>query len=161
RSAHPRPLRPRRPPASPRRRPRRAAGPGADPRPGRPGATRRRRVPGTLPRGLPRRPGAPPAGPGIRPPGRPRTGPARRRRYPYPVPGAYLRLTEAAPPSAEFGCLVTLFEALVHYLATVAVSAYLRTGLASADCNRHLLGLLLRGKWTTGLLLALLRDTVR
>src|SRR5206468_1466817 len=82
-------------------------------------------------------------------------------RYPYPIAVAHRAFHEADGPAAEFGCLLILFEAVVHYLATVAVGAYLRTDLASAECNRHLLGVFLRGKWTAGVLYSLFRDTLR
>jgi WD40 repeat protein len=81
--------------------------------------------------------------------------------YPYPVAAAYLALTEQANAAAGFGCLLDTFEALVHYLGAVAVSAYLRTGLTSAAGNRFLLELLLKRAWSTGDLYALLRETVR
>jgi WD40 repeat protein len=81
--------------------------------------------------------------------------------YPHPVALAYQELAGAASPAAEFGCLLTLFEVLVHYLGAVAVSAYLRTPLDRPDCNRRLADLLTRGKWATGLLYSLFRDTVR
>jgi WD40 repeat protein len=81
--------------------------------------------------------------------------------YPCPVAAPYRRLTEQPSAAAAFGCLLDTFEGLVHYLATVAVSAYLRSGLASPACNRHLLGRFVKGAWATGDLLALMRDTVR
>ncbi len=83
------------------------------------------------------------------------------RDYPYPVAAAYHALAEQDNAAAGFGCLLDTFEALVHFLATVAVSAYLRTGLPSHDCNRFLLEMLLKGAWSTGDLFALLRDTAR
>jgi WD40 repeat protein len=86
---------------------------------------------------------------------------AVRERYPYPIAVAYNALLDQSNHSARFGCLMDVFEALIHYLASVAVSAYLRTGLDDADCNRFLLESLLKGAWSTGDLLALLRDTVR
>src|SRR5436190_1893380 len=63
--------------------------------------------------------------------------------------------------AAYFDCLLDAFESLIHFLATVAVSAYLRGGLASAECNRHLLERLVKNAWATGDLFVLLRDTVR
>jgi len=82
------------------------------------------------------------------------------QRYPYPVATAYHALTEQASAAAGFGCLLDTFEALVHYLGTVAVSAYQRTGLASATCNRFLVEMLLEGAWSTGDLFELLRQVV-
>jgi hypothetical protein len=103
-----------------------------------------------------RTPSAPPSLP---------TGPELAQRivghYPFPIAGAYQVLTEADSPAAEFGCLMTLFETTIHYLASVAVSAYLRTELNNAECNEQLLGVLLRDKWSTGVLFGLFRDTVR
>ncbi len=81
--------------------------------------------------------------------------------YPHPIARAYQVLSEADSPAAEFGCLLILFEALIHYLATVTVSAYWRTDLACPELNRRLLDLFLRDKWSTGQLYGLLRDTVR
>jgi hypothetical protein len=82
-------------------------------------------------------------------------------RYPFPIAAAYRALQEANSSADELACLQTLFEALVHFLATVAVSAYLHTDLATAACNRHLVGVFLKGKWTTGVLYSLFRDTLR
>jgi WD40 repeat protein len=81
--------------------------------------------------------------------------------YPYPVARPYSALTEKERPMEAFGCLMDTFESLVHFLATVAVSAYLRSGLNVAECNRHLLEKFLKGPWSTGDLYGLLRDTVR
>src|SRR5205823_14110410 len=68
---------------------------------------------------------------------------------------------QANSPAAEFGCLLTLYEALIHYLATVSVSAYWRTELVHDECNRHLVRIFLRDKWTTGVLYSLFYDTIR
>lgn len=83
------------------------------------------------------------------------------REYPYPVAAPYARLTEQESTAAAFGCLLDTFESLLHFLATITVSAYLRTCLPDADCNRLLLDKLVKGAWSTGDLFALLRDTVR
>jgi WD40 repeat protein len=81
--------------------------------------------------------------------------------YPYPVARPYSALTEKERPMEAFGGLMDAFESLVHFLATVAVSAYLRSGRSVAECDRHLLDKFLKGVWSTGDLYALLRDTVR
>jgi WD40 repeat protein len=81
--------------------------------------------------------------------------------YPYPVAVAYHTLTEQESAAAAFGCLLDTFESFVHFLATVAVCAYLRSGLSNAECNRRLLEKFLKGAWSTGDLVALLRDVVR
>jgi WD40 repeat protein len=82
-------------------------------------------------------------------------------RYPYPVAVPYRKVTEQESAAAAFGCLLDTFESLVHFLGLVVVGAYFRGRLASAACNRHLLERLLKSPWSTGDLLALLRDTVR
>jgi hypothetical protein len=84
-----------------------------------------------------------------------------RQRYPCPIAAAYHALTEQTNATAGFGCLLDTFEALIHYLAAVALSAYLRTDLVSADCNRFLVEMLLKGDWATGDLFALLREVLR
>jgi hypothetical protein len=81
--------------------------------------------------------------------------------YPNPIATPYRSLIEQESAAASFGCLLDAFESLIHFLATVAVSAYLRGGLASAECNRHLLERLVKNAWATGDLFVLLRDTVR
>jgi WD40 repeat protein len=81
--------------------------------------------------------------------------------YPYPIAAAYRALGEQDSAATGFGCLLDTYEALVHYLATVAVSAYLRTGLTDRDANRFLLEKLLKCTWSTGDLFELLRETVR
>jgi WD40 repeat protein len=83
------------------------------------------------------------------------------RTYPYPVAVAYRAFTEQESPTAQFGCLLDTFEGLVHFLATVTVSAYFRGPATDIECNRHLLRLFLKETWSTGDLLSLLRDTVR
>jgi WD40 repeat protein len=80
--------------------------------------------------------------------------------YPYPIATPYRALTEQESATAAFGCLLDTFESLVHFLATVAVSAYLR-GPARPDCDRQLLERLAKEGWSVGDLWALLRDTVR
>jgi WD40 repeat protein len=81
--------------------------------------------------------------------------------YPYPIARPYFALTEAEPGAGAFGCLLDTFESLVHFLATVVISAYQRSGLAVQECNQRLLERFLKGAWATGDLFALLRDTVR
>jgi WD40 repeat protein len=83
------------------------------------------------------------------------------RTYPYPIAVPYRACTEQESPTAQFGCLLDTFESLVHYLATVAVSAYFRSGAPDLDCNRRLLDHFLKENWTTGDLWGLLRDTVQ
>jgi hypothetical protein len=63
---------------------------------------------------------------------------------------------QAAPAGPELSRKI-----LGEYSHPVAVSAYLRTGLANPECNRHLLDILIRDRWSTGLLYSLLRDTAR
>lgn len=81
-------------------------------------------------------------------------------RYPYPIAAAYRSLTEQDNAAAGFGCLLDTFEAIIHYLGSVVVSAYLRTELSFADCNRLILELLLKENWSTGDLFGLLTRTV-
>jgi hypothetical protein len=85
--------------------------------------------------------------------------------YPQPIARAYhaLRTQEDQEDVATaFGCLLLTFESLIHYLATVVLSTYLRAGLPEPDHNRRLLERFLKkGAWATGDLLALLRDTLR
>jgi len=49
--------------------------------------------------------------------------------YPFPVAVPYHALSRPQGPAGAFGCLLDTFESLVHFLATVAISAYLRTGM--------------------------------
>jgi WD40 repeat protein len=81
--------------------------------------------------------------------------------YPYPIARPYFALTEAEPGAGAFGCLLDTFESLIHFLGMVAVSAYLRSGAAGAECNRQLAERFLKGGWATGDLFGLLRDTIR
>jgi WD40 repeat protein len=81
--------------------------------------------------------------------------------YPYPIATPFRKLTEQESAAAAFGCLLDTFESLIHFLGVVAVSAYFRSGLASADCNRQLLEILVKPAWSTGDLFALLSDTIR
>jgi WD40 repeat protein len=81
--------------------------------------------------------------------------------YPYPIARPYLALTEAGTGAGGFGCLLDTFECLIHFLAVVAVSAYVRGGLHQAACNRLLAERFVKGGWTTGDLFGVLRDTVR
>jgi hypothetical protein len=81
--------------------------------------------------------------------------------YPYPIATPFRALVRRKSAAGAFGCLLDTFEGLVHFLATVTVSAYLRGGLANKECNSHLLQRLVKDLWATGDLMALLRDTVR
>jgi WD40 repeat protein len=103
----------------------------------------------------------PPSADGLAPPAGHELEAEIRLKYPYPIAAAYHALGEQDNALEGFGCLLDTYEALVHYLAAVAVSAYLRTGLANADCNRFLLEMLFKRGWTTGDLFDLLRETVR
>jgi len=80
--------------------------------------------------------------------------------YPYPIARPYFALNQATPGAGAFGCLLDTFESVIHFLAMVAVSAYQRSGLGLAECDRRLLERFLKGAWTTGDLFAVLRDTV-
>jgi WD40 repeat protein len=85
--------------------------------------------------------------------------------YPQPIAKAYHALRtqeEQGDVATAFGCLLLTFESLIHYLATVVLSTYLRAGLPEAEHNRRLLERFLKkGAWATGDLFALLRDTLR
>jgi WD40 repeat protein len=81
--------------------------------------------------------------------------------YPYPIVTPYRAFTDEVSAAGAFGCLLDTFEGLIHFLATVAVSAYLRGGLANPECNRQLLGRLVKDAWATGDLMALLSDTLK
>jgi WD40 repeat protein len=70
-------------------------------------------------------------------------------------------MTEQESAAAGFGCLLDTFEAMVHFLATVAVSAYFRGGPAGDESDRLLLERLGKEGWSVGDLWGLLRDTVR
>jgi hypothetical protein len=81
--------------------------------------------------------------------------------YPYPLATPYRALTEQESATAAFGCLLDTFEAMIHFLATVAVSAYLRAGVGDTESNRLLLERLSKEGWSVGDLWGLLRDTIR
>jgi hypothetical protein len=82
--------------------------------------------------------------------------------YPLPIATPYHAMTQPQGAAGAFGCLLDTFESLIHFLATVAVSAYLRTGLAEAALNKALLELLCKNRgWATGDLFALLRTTLQ
>jgi len=82
--------------------------------------------------------------------------------YPFPVAVPYHALSRPQGPAGAFGCLLDTFESLVHFLATVAISAYLRTGMFEAPLNKVLLELLCKNRgWATGDLFALLRTTLQ
>ena len=80
--------------------------------------------------------------------------------YPAPIARPYRALLGAASATGGFGCLLGVFEGLVHFLATVAVSAYHHSGLDLPDCNRQLVDRFLKRTWSTGDLFGLLRDTI-
>jgi hypothetical protein len=84
-----------------------------------------------------------------------------RLEYPHPIALAFSRLLKASSQSEKFQCLIRTFESLVHYLATVAVSAYFRTGLTNADCNRVLLDAFRKSNWGAGDYCRLLSETLR
>ena len=81
--------------------------------------------------------------------------------FPYPIAVCYRRLTEADSPAGEFGCLLDTFESLLHYLAIVVLSAYWRDSAPEPDHNRRLLEKFYKGKWSTGDLMELLRETTK
>lgn len=81
--------------------------------------------------------------------------------YPLPIARPYRVFKEQRSPAGQFGCLLDTFEAFLHFLATVAVSAYVRCGLPHADCNKSLADRLLKGRLSTGDLFGLLIETVR
>ena len=83
------------------------------------------------------------------------------RTYPYPVAVPYRALTQQESSAGAFGCLLDTFESLLHYLATVAVSAYVQSDSPEPECSRRLLEKLVKGVWTTGDMFELLTDTVR
>jgi WD40 repeat protein len=80
--------------------------------------------------------------------------------YPAPIARPYRALLSEDSSAGGFGCLLDVFESLVHFLATVAVSAYHRSGLDLADCNRQLVERFVKRVWSTGDLFGLLRDTI-
>lgn len=81
--------------------------------------------------------------------------------YPAPIAIPYRAMTDEREEAGKFGCLLDTFEAAIHFLATVAVSAYLRTDLSNAACNKFLLPQLMRGKWAVGHVMGLLREVIR
>jgi hypothetical protein len=81
--------------------------------------------------------------------------------YPAPIACPYHELTRHEPGAGAFGCLMDTFEALVHFLAMVAVSAYARSGSGRPECNRLLAERFLKGKWATGDYMGLLRDVIQ
>lgn len=81
---------------------------------------------------------------------------------PLPLARPYARLDEAGEsPTARFGNLLDLFEALVHFLTVVGTSAYDASGLDDPLLSRRLLGVLLQPSWSTGSLLQLALETSR
>jgi WD40 repeat protein len=82
-------------------------------------------------------------------------------RYPHPIATSFAKLIEAPSAASALHSLTETVESLIHFLATVTVSAYLRSELANADVNRLLLDRFTRGRWTLGDLLVLLRDMLR
>ena len=84
-----------------------------------------------------------------------------RNDYPQPIAKAYHTFVNQGTDAAKFGCLITTFEALAHYLAAVALSAYVRAGLPDEARNRKLTGRFIkRGAWQTGEIVGLLRETL-
>jgi WD40 repeat protein len=94
----------------------------------------------------------------------PRTGVELERQvlrtYPYPIARPYRTSLDEESAASAFNFLLRTFESLVHFLAVVAVSAYVRAGLPVAECNERLARRFVKGPWATGDLLGLLRDTV-
>jgi 8-oxo-dGTP pyrophosphatase MutT (NUDIX family)/tetratricopeptide (TPR) repeat protein len=87
------------------------------------------------------------------------------RTYPYPIALAYRMLYDLELKSEQraeiFSCMLNTFESLIHFLATVAVSAYIRSGATSEEYNRLLLEKFIKGKWSVGDIYSLLRDTIK
>lgn len=81
--------------------------------------------------------------------------------YPAPIAVPFRALTEQEAGAGAFGSLLDTFEGLVHFLALVTISAYHRRGLDEPRCNRQLAERFLKGPWSVGDYLALLRDTLR
>src|SRR5205823_4562314 len=83
--------------------------------------------------------------------------------FPQPIARAYHALLNQDSDASKFGCLLDTFESLVHYMATVSLSAYIRAGLLDPGLNLCLAERFLKqcGNWATGELLGLLRDAVR
>jgi WD40 repeat protein len=82
-------------------------------------------------------------------------------KFPYPVALCYRHLTEAETPTPRFGCLLDVYESLLHYLATVLISQYWRDGVFAAQYNEELLKKFYKGAWSTGDLLWVVRETTR
>ena len=81
--------------------------------------------------------------------------------FPQPIAAAYRRLTEQRSDTARFGCLLDTFEGLLHFLGSVVVGAFSRSGLKSPDCCRYLLDMFFKERWSTGGLFGLVRDVIR
>jgi hypothetical protein len=84
--------------------------------------------------------------------------------YPLPVALPYRKFDDAlqaGSAAGAFNCLVSTFEALLHFLALVTLAAYIRSGTAHADTDRLVLDLVAKGKLALGELWQLLRDTLR
>src|SRR5262245_35853214 len=79
------------------------------------------------------------------------------REYPYPVARPFRALTEQASPAGQFLCLLDTFESLVHFLATVTISAYCRGGRIVPECHRLLLDKFWKGQWGAGDFVEVLR----
>lgn len=81
--------------------------------------------------------------------------------FPYPIGICYRHLAEAESPGTAFGCLLDTFESLLYFLTVTVLSAYWRSGASDPDHNCRLLEKFYKGKWSTGDLMELLRETVR
>jgi tetratricopeptide (TPR) repeat protein len=84
-----------------------------------------------------------------------------REKFPYPIACCYRRLIGERSSAATFGCLLDTFESLLHYLATVVLSAYWRDGAPEPDHNRRLLEKFYKANWGPGDLMELLRETAK
>jgi 8-oxo-dGTP pyrophosphatase MutT (NUDIX family)/tetratricopeptide (TPR) repeat protein len=83
--------------------------------------------------------------------------------YPCPIATPYRALVDRDRRSAveAFTFLLTTVEGLLHYLATVVVSAYLRSGINDSECNRGLLEKMVKNGWTIGDLFWLLERPIK
>src|SRR5258706_16281204 len=81
--------------------------------------------------------------------------------YPYPIASCYRRLLESEPGAGAFGSLLDTFEALLHFLLTVVLSAYWRDGTPKPRGNQYFLRQVYKRKGSTGTLLPILLDATR
>jgi hypothetical protein len=81
-------------------------------------------------------------------------------RYPLPIAAAYHAVVRVRHVGQRGTALGHLLDSLLHYLAAVAASAYLRSDLPDDDANRHLLDTLRVDRWSTGTVLNLLRAAI-